>query len=112
MLDKLYELFPQIKGHVTHAEVSTPLSTRHFTNYKHGEIYGLEHSPARFKLKSLLPKSAIKGLYMVGQDIVTVGVGGALTSGLLCATTILKFKMAKQFREIAKGRRDIKLTLS
>jgi all-trans-retinol 13,14-reductase len=103
MLTRLYELFPQIKGHVICTEVSTPLSTKHFTNYQHGEIYGLEHSPERFKVKSLLPKSSISGLYLVGQDIVTVGVGGALASSLLCATAILKFGMTKQFKLIAKG---------
>lgn len=103
MLSKLYELFPQIKGHVIHAEVSSPLSTRHFTNYQHGEIYGLEHSPERFKLNGLLPKNSIKGLYLAGQDIVTVGVGGALASALLCATQILKFGMTKQFKAIAKS---------
>lgn len=102
MLAKLYEWFPQIKGHVVHAEVSSPLSTKHFTNYKHGEIYGLEHSPARFKLNTLLPKTSIKGLYLTGQDVVTVGVGGALAAGLLCATQILKFKIAKTFRDIAR----------
>ena len=103
MLDKLHQLLPQIEGHVVHAEVSSPLSTRHFTNYSRGEIYGLEHSPARFKLKTLKPKSSIHGLYLTGQDIVTVGVGGALASGLLCATQILKFRMARQFRAIAKN---------
>lgn len=103
MLVKLYELYPQLKGHVVCAEVSSPLTTRHFTNYQHGEIYGLEHTPERFGLKSLLPKSSVKGLYLVGQDIVTVGVGGALASGLLCATSILKFGMTKQFRAIVKG---------
>jgi all-trans-retinol 13,14-reductase len=103
MLAKIYELYPQIKGHVVCTEVSSPLSTKHFTNYQHGEIYGLEHSPERFKLDSLLPKSSIKGLYMVGQDIVTVGVGGALASSILCATSILKFGMAKHFKAIAKA---------
>ncbi len=103
MLARIYLLLPQIKGHVIHAELSSPLSTKHFTNYAHGEIYGLEHSPARFKLKSLQPKSSIRGLYLAGQDIVTVGVGGALASGMLCATQILKFGMARQFKAIAKG---------
>jgi all-trans-retinol 13,14-reductase len=103
MLAKLYQLYPQLKGHVVCAEVSSPLSTKHFTNYQHGEIYGLEHSPARFELNLLQPKSSIKGLYLVGQDIVTVGVGGALASSLLCATSILKFGMAKHFKAIAKA---------
>jgi all-trans-retinol 13,14-reductase len=100
MLEKLYEFYPQIRGHVVCTEVSSPLSTKHFTNYQHGEIYGLEHSPERFKLKSLLPKSSIKGLYLVGQDIVTVGVGGALASSLLCSVSILKFGITKQFKAI------------
>jgi all-trans-retinol 13,14-reductase len=104
MLHKVCELFPQLEGHIVCTEVSSPLSTKHFTNYQHGEIYGLEHSPERFNLEGLLPKTTIKGLYLVGQDIVTVGVGGALASGLLCATSILKWRMSRQFTAIGKGR--------
>jgi len=103
MLQKLFELFPQLKEHIACVEVSSPLSTKHFTNYQHGEIYGLEHSPDRFNLNCLLPKSTIKGLYFVGQDIVTVGVGGALASGLLCATSILKWRISGQFKAIGKA---------
>jgi all-trans-retinol 13,14-reductase len=100
MLAKLYELFPGIKGHVVCTEVSTPLSTRHFTNYASGEIYGLEHSPERFKLKALKPKTSIKGLYLAGQDVVTVGIAGAIASGLLCAIAILKFQITSQFKRM------------
>jgi all-trans-retinol 13,14-reductase len=100
MLTKLYELFPAIKGHVICTEVSTPLSTKHFTNYSKGEIYGLEHSPERFQLNSLNPKTSIKGLYLAGQDVVTVGIAGAIASGLLCAIAILKFKITGQFKKM------------
>ncbi len=100
MLQKLYTLFPQVEGHVVITEVSTPLSTRHFSNYKKGEIYGLAHSPARFKLPFLRPKTKIKGLRLVGQDITIVGVAGAMLSGILTATTILKFKSFFLFRKI------------
>jgi len=48
----------------------------------------------------LLPKTSIKGLYLVGQDIVTVGVGGALASALLCSVSILKFGITKQVKAI------------
>ncbi|MCV9386342.1 phytoene desaturase family protein [Reichenbachiella ulvae] len=98
MLDRLYELVPQIKGHVQYTEVSSPLSTRHFTNYKNGEIYGLAHSPERFNLSFLRPYTKIKGLKLVGQDITLVGVGGAMLSGMLCAITILKFRIWKVFK--------------
>ena len=43
MLNKLYELEPQLQNHLDHCELSTPLSTRHFCNYEQGEIYGLQH---------------------------------------------------------------------
>ena len=102
MLKKLYELLPQIKGHVVSSDVSTPLTTKDFTNYASGEIYGLEHSPQRFNLSFLRPKIGIKGLYLVGQDISIVGVAGAMLSGLMCAISILKFRVYKHFREMAK----------
>ena len=90
MLDKLYELEPQLKEHLDHCELSTPLSTRHFCNYERGEIYGLQHDPKRFGVKSLRPMTGIKGLYLTGQDVATAGVGGAMIGGILCASVILK----------------------
>lgn len=102
MLDKLYRLFPQIKGHVVATEVSSPLSTKHFTNYKNGEIYGLEHTPDRFKLSFLRPETKVKGLYLTGQDITLVGVAGAMAAGMLCAITILKFRVWKLFKEMSQ----------
>jgi all-trans-retinol 13,14-reductase len=100
MLKILYKFFPQIEGTIVASEVSTPLSTENFTNYKSGEIYGLAHSPDRFRLPFLRPKTRIKGLYLTGQDITLVGVAGAMLSGLLCATAILKFGSWKIFKEI------------
>ncbi|WP_026450738.1 phytoene desaturase family protein [Aequorivita capsosiphonis] len=106
MLKVLYRFFPQIEGSVVASEVSTPLSTENFTNYKSGEIYGLAHSPERFSLSFLRPKTQIKGLYLTGQDITLVGVAGAMLSGLLCATTILKFGSWKLFKEIKEQQRQ------
>jgi len=100
MLDKLYLLFPQIKGHIVVTEVSTPLSTKHFSNYKSGEIYGLAHTPGRFSLPFLKPETKIKGLRLAGQDITMVGVAGAMLSGMLCAITILKYRVWKIFKEM------------
>lgn len=111
MLKKLYELFPQIKGHVVVTEVSSPLSTKHFSNYQHGEIYGLEHSPDRFKLPFLRPETKIKGLRLVGQDIMLAGVSSAMISGMLCATTILKFRVWRLFKEMATGSNKTKLDI-
>ncbi|MGJ8744088.1 phytoene desaturase family protein [Polaribacter sp.] len=100
MLQRLYQLFPQLKGHVIVTEVSTPLSTKHFSNYKHEDIYGLEHTPKRLTLSFLRPKTKIKGLKLVGQDITMVGIAAAMFSGVLCATTILKLKSRHLFKDL------------
>ncbi|MES2565617.1 MAG: NAD(P)/FAD-dependent oxidoreductase [Bacteroidota bacterium] len=88
-LEKLYKTLPQIKGHVEICELSTPLSTKHFSNYDKGEIYGLEHTPQRFELKQLRPKTNYKNLYLTGQDIIAVGVCSAMFSGVVTAINIL-----------------------
>ncbi len=96
MLSGLLKHFPQLEPHLEYVEFSTPLSTRHFTNYQHGEIYGLEHTPARFRQNWLRPYTPIKNYYLTGQDIITVGVGGALFSGYFTAFAILKWKLIWQ----------------
>jgi all-trans-retinol 13,14-reductase len=88
LLGELYRQFPQLEGKIDYYELSTPLSTAHFVNYKDGEIYGLDHSPERFRNPNLRPRTPIKNLYLTGQDIVTCGIGGALMSGLLTAAAV------------------------
>jgi all-trans-retinol 13,14-reductase len=89
LLDVLYTHAPQTKGKVDTFELSTPLTTRHFSNYATGEIYGLEHTPHRFEQRWLKPRTPIAGLYLTGQDIVSCGVAGALMGGVLTASAIL-----------------------
>ena len=99
LLEKLYEREPQLKGKVDYYELSTPLTTKHFANYQHGEIYGIEHTPDRFRKKSLRPKTAIKNFYLTGQDVMTAGIGSVAMGGLLTSSAILKKNlMAKLMR--------------
>jgi all-trans-retinol 13,14-reductase len=93
LIETLCKHLPQVRGRIEHFELSTPLSTRHFTAHASGEIYGLEHTPARFALEFLRPETSLPGLFLTGQDIVTVGVGGALYSGVLAATKVLNKSM-------------------
>ena len=88
LLQEVYKQLPQVKGKVSCYELSTPLTTQHFINYEKGEIYGLDHSPSRYRQPFLKPKTPIKNFYLTGQDIVTAGVGGALFSGVLSSMTI------------------------
>ncbi len=88
LLKELYKIVPQAKGKINCYELSTPLSTKHFVNYEKGEIYGLDHSPTRYRQSFLKPRTPIKNFYLTGQDIVTAGVGGALFSGVLTSMAI------------------------
>jgi len=88
MLDALYEQLPQLRGKVSIAEISTPLTTQHFVGYTRGELYGLDHTPTRFRQEFLKPETPIRGLYLTGQDIVSCGVAGAMFGGVLTAATV------------------------
>ncbi len=99
LLEYLYKYVPQTKGKIDYYELSTPLTTKHFVNYQHGEIYGIDHTPERFAKKYLRPKTPIKGLYLTGQDIVTAGIGGALFGGIITASAILNRNLVKTILE-------------
>lgn len=89
MLDALERQMPGLRAQIDVLEVSTPLSTRHFTNYERGEIYGLAHTPERFGLPFLEPRTPVKGLYLTGQDLISCGIAGALASGYLTSSVLL-----------------------
>jgi all-trans-retinol 13,14-reductase len=90
MLAQLYRVAPQLKGKIDYYEVSTPLSTRHFSQHMQGEIYGISHSPQRFQNKALRVQTPVKNLFLSGQDVMTASIAGGTMSGLLCASTVLK----------------------
>jgi len=88
LLDALCARVPQVRARIDHAELSTPLSTAHFAGYARGELYGLDHTPSRFRQSWLRPRTPLAGLYLTGQDISTCGVAGALFGGVLTASAI------------------------
>jgi len=95
LLRVLYRYVPSVQHRVIHAELSTPLTTRDFTNYAHGEIYGLAHTPDRFRLRALGPRTPVRGLYLTGQDAAVCGVTGAVSGGILAASVVLRRNLFK-----------------
>jgi len=87
---------PEVEKYIDYSELSTPLSVSNLANYSRGELYGIDHTPSRFRQKWLKPKSEIKNLFLTGQDIMTVGVVSALMSGLITASAITKKNLIKQ----------------
>ncbi len=48
-----------LRGKVAFYEISTPLTTQHFSGYERGELYGIDHSPQRFRQDFLKPTTPI-----------------------------------------------------
>lgn len=87
--EELERHVPAVRGRIDYAELSTPLSTRHFANYEHGEVYGLSAVPARFRLAWLGARTPVRNLYLTGSDVATPGVAGALFGGVITASLLL-----------------------
>ncbi len=81
---------PSVVGNIAYTELSTPVTTRHFMNYGHGEIYGVASTPARFCIRALGARTPIHGLYLTGQDVASLGVVGALYGGVISASVALR----------------------
>jgi all-trans-retinol 13,14-reductase len=95
---ELERLVPAVAGKIDHAELSTPLSTRHFMNYERGEAYGLAATPERFISRSLTPHTSVPGLYLTGQDVAALGVAGALFGGVATASAVLGKNLAGKIK--------------
>ena len=92
MIEGLYKFFPKTRGNVEHFDMGTPLTTKHYLGATNGESYGLDIN--KYRLLSggdLRPKTPITGLYLTGQDICTLGVSGALSSGVMTASVMMGY---------------------
>eukprot|EP00747_Dinoflagellata_sp_TGD_P181803 gnl/TRDRNA2_/TRDRNA2_35764_c0_seq1.p1 gnl/TRDRNA2_/TRDRNA2_35764_c0~~gnl/TRDRNA2_/TRDRNA2_35764_c0_seq1.p1 ORF type:complete len:700 (-),score=120.75 gnl/TRDRNA2_/TRDRNA2_35764_c0_seq1:218-2317(-) len=95
-LDRLMELlfccYPQLKGRIDLADVSTPLTIEHYLPSGAGSAIGLDTVGCRFVdfniMKLLDMKSPVPGLWMTGQDTLLCGVPIAQATGLLTAIRI------------------------
>jgi all-trans-retinol 13,14-reductase len=85
----LYRQVPSVVGKIAYMELSTPITTRHFTNWGHGEIYGIASTPERYAARVLGARTPLRGLYLTGQDVNGLGVTGALMGGVVAASAAL-----------------------
>jgi all-trans-retinol 13,14-reductase len=90
LLAALLEQCPQVRDHIEIAELSTPLTTKHFAGHPMGEIYGIACTPQRFEEKAMRPATKLPGMWMTGADVCSPGVAGAAIGGVLAATAISK----------------------
>ena len=107
MLEQYLARYPELAPYVDHVELSTPLSTHHFTGANRGSIYGLGTEPERFTDETLLPRTAVKGLYLAGSDAGTPGVTGALIGGALAAVAAEPLRAGRYVRQLMSTRPNV-----
>ncbi|RVT48118.1 FAD-binding protein [Rubrivivax albus] len=95
---------PGLGALVEYAELSTPLTVEHYTSHPGGRFYGLAATPERFRSAPFGPATPIPGLYLSGQDAVSLGIFGAMMGGFGAACQVLGSRGYPMIRAaIAKG---------
>ena len=85
------ERFPQLKDRMTHLFELTPEHLETISNNTGGAAYGWLQTPEQSGIRRLNMKTPVPGLYLAGHwTMPGGGIAGVVTSGKLCAQTILK----------------------
>lgn len=87
---KAAEQFPQLKGELDYLFELGPIHLAAISGNPMGSAYGWAHLPEQSGIKRLNIKTPIPGLYLAGHwSMPGGGIPGVITSGQLCAQTIL-----------------------
>ncbi|MDR4517270.1 MAG: FAD-dependent oxidoreductase [Nitrosomonas sp.] len=88
MMTYFEEKFPALAPLVVYRKLGTPLATASFTGHEKGGFYGVETTPRRMLSDALNARTPVPGLFLAGQDIMSPGIAGALSGGMLGAAAI------------------------
>ena len=103
---QVLEIYPQLEDKLELFNVATPLTYNFYIASPKGEICGCDHNKKRFSsitAAMMRPETPIPGLYLTGQDIFTCGFSGAILSGLMTSTAILKRNLLGDLQNIKKN---------
>ncbi|GER60256.1 phytoene dehydrogenase [Patiriisocius marinus] len=89
MLITLEKAIPNIREHIVHKELGTPITNKYYVNSTKGGVYGTEKTLKHIGPFAFKPKSEIENLYLCGASIAAHGVAGASYSGVQTAGLIL-----------------------
>jgi all-trans-retinol 13,14-reductase len=93
MLAFIENKYPGFTELVDFYELSTPLTTTHFTKHPRGWIYGMLTTPDKFSKPWNHVKTPVKNLFLTGTDAAVLGVAGAFTGGIFSTLEIMGGKL-------------------
>ena len=111
--DRVMEIFtkafPQLANKHCSLSSSTPLTNQYYLNSRFGECYGNRMDKDRLLNMSIgRPQTPIEGLLMSGQDILSLGVVGAMVSSLLTSSVILHRSIFTDWFSVASSEKSAK----
>jgi len=87
LIEKTY--VPDLREHLAHFEVSTPLTNLSYTLSPMGSIYGPEHSPDLIGPYRYKARTPIPNLYLCGSSVLGCGIVPCAISGRIAARAAL-----------------------
>lgn len=108
LIELVNKHYPDFSSMISYSELATPLSAEAFTISSEGAMYGLPATPERYRQKWLSVKTPIKGLYLTGADISSLGIVSAMMSGVATASFLNGwagfFKIVRYVRKKCKSK--------
>lgn len=108
LIDFVNKQYPGFSKAIDYYELGTPLSAQDFTESPDGAMYGLGATAERYKQKWLKPVTPIKGLYLTGSDISSLGIVPSMMAGLATASVLSGpfgfFKIVGHIRRFSRSK--------
>lgn len=89
MIRTLEGALPNVRVHIVHKDLGTPITNEYYINSTKGSVYGTEKTLKHIGPFAFKPKSEIENFYLCGASIAAHGVAGASYSGVQTAGLIL-----------------------
>ncbi|MDR1557968.1 MAG: NAD(P)/FAD-dependent oxidoreductase [Tannerellaceae bacterium] len=89
VLDKLQEVYPEIRSCIRSVYSSTPLTIRDYYNQKEGALYGVKKDCRHIERSHIPVRTKLKNLLLTGQNVKLHGILGVpLTAILTCGELV------------------------
>jgi len=90
LLDQASEYVPGLKNAIRCMVIGTPLTNVHYARAYQGAMYGIARTPEQSGEHGFKPRTSVHGLYLTGTNIYYPGVLGALGSGIMSGSVVLR----------------------